>query len=206
MRKTVTKQNLNNFNPWAEPYQAGSAYTNSTTNPFGLQYNNQDQTNGTFDLNYNNVNSIINPFGLPVNNQNQMYNVPNLATNATQQQLTNADTNLVNNNNNANVNKAIKQNMPSYFNGTQEQWDALSNGEQQAQIVAGMGNKTPFEQYGSLASGVGSVMGGVAGLYGAYENSRYQKRQEAMQNRILNSEDANKSAFARAAGGTYIPA
>jgi hypothetical protein len=189
MRKTVTKQNLNNFNPWAEPYQAGSGYTNvnSTTNPFGLQYNNQDQTNGTFDLGYNNVNSVINPFGLPVNNQNQMYNVPNLVADTDQQQLTNANANLANNNNTQTNNNS-------------------NNLDSMLQKIADMNKKSPLEQYGSLASGVGSVMGGVAGLYGAYENSRYQKRQEAMQNKILNSEDANKSAFARAAGGTYIPA
>jgi hypothetical protein len=43
-------------------------------------------------------------------------------------------------------------------------------------------------------------------LYAAYENSQYHKRQEDLQNRMLASENANKSAFARAAGGTYIPA
>jgi hypothetical protein len=68
------------------------------------------------------------------------------------------------------------------------------------------GEKSGLEKYGGLASGIGSMMGGLAGLYAAYENSQYHKRQEDLQNRMLASENANKSAFARAAGGTYIPA
>jgi hypothetical protein len=69
--------------------------------------------------------------------------------------------------------------------------------------IAGMGQKSDWEKYGSIASGVGSALGGVAGLYGAYMNAKYQKDQAKMQKNMIRGDEANKSAFAKAAGGTY---
>lgn len=69
--------------------------------------------------------------------------------------------------------------------------------------IAGMGQKSDWEKYGSMASGVGSALGGVAGLYGAYQNAKYMKDQANMQKAMIRGDEANKSAFAKAAGGTY---
>jgi hypothetical protein len=97
-------------------------------------------------------------------------------------------------------------NMPANFNGTQEQWDTMTPDAQQKMTLGLMGQKSGWEQAGSTMSGIGSLAGGIAGLYGAYQNAEYQKRQEGMQNRLLAADNANKSAFAKAAGGTYVPA
>ena len=69
--------------------------------------------------------------------------------------------------------------------------------------IAGMGVKSDWEKYGSMASGVGTALGGVAGVYGAIQNAKYQKDQIKMQKDMIRGDEANKSAFAKAAGGTY---
>jgi hypothetical protein len=69
--------------------------------------------------------------------------------------------------------------------------------------IAGMGQKSDWEKYGSMASGIGSTLGGVAGIYGAVQNAKYQKDQTKMQKAMIRGDEANKSAFAKAAGGTY---
>jgi hypothetical protein len=88
------------------------------------------------------------------------------------------------------------------FNAEQSNLLADKNIAAQKQI-AEMGQKSDWEKYGSIASGVGSALGGVAGLYGAYMNAKYQKDQANMQKNMIRGDEANKSAFAKAAGGTY---
>jgi uncharacterized FlgJ-related protein len=88
------------------------------------------------------------------------------------------------------------------FNAEQSNLLADKNIAAQKQI-AEMGQKSDWEKYGSIASGVGSALGGVAGLYGAYMNAKYQKDQANMQKAMIRGDEANKSAFAKAAGGTY---
>jgi hypothetical protein len=88
-------------------------------------------------------------------------------------------------------------------------YNARANGEiadknnQTLKDVAQMGAKSDWEKYGSLASGVGTMAGGLAGIYGAYANAKYQKDQTKMQKAMIRGDEANKSAFAKAAGGTY---
>jgi hypothetical protein len=79
----------------------------------------------------------------------------------------------------------------------------LANGESEAMKIAKMGQKSDWEKYGSLASGVGTTLGGVAGIYGAVQNAKYMKDQANMQKAMIRGDEANKSAFAKAAGGTY---
>jgi hypothetical protein len=79
----------------------------------------------------------------------------------------------------------------------------LANGESEAMQIARMGQKSDWEKYGSMASGVGQFLGGAAGIYGVMENAKYMKDQAKMQKNIIRGDEANKSAFAKAAGGTY---
>ena len=71
--------------------------------------------------------------------------------------------------------------------------------ESEAMKIAKMGQKSDLEKYGSLASGIGSMAGGLAGVYGAYANAKYQKDQTNMQKAMIRGDEANKSAFAKAA-------
>ena len=56
-----------------------------------------------------------------------------------------------------------------------------------------------MEQFGQLASGASAL----AGIYGTMQNAKYLKDQTKMQKAMIRADDANKSAFAKAAGGTY---
>lgn len=56
-----------------------------------------------------------------------------------------------------------------------------------------------MEQFGQLASGASAL----AGIYGAVQNAKYLKDQTKMQKAMIRADDANKSQFAKAAGGTY---
>jgi hypothetical protein len=222
----------NNFKYWGQKKanawnnnQASNQYVDANgiaNNPYSLPTNN-NFNNPSAPQYYSNTNS---PFNLPSNdsgtfNQNQATTADGAPTMQSASQLPTTsqlptenmfgDVGTTGNNGMvvkklSTYNPVIPQNMPSNFNGTQQQWDSLTHEEQQAQTLASMGQKSGWEQAGGIASGVGSVMGGIAGLYGAYQNAEYQKRQEGMQRRVLNSENANKSAFAKASGGTYVPA
>jgi hypothetical protein len=103
----------------------------------------------------------------------------------------------------------------SFFNGTwsnpagytNEEWASLSPDEQ-AKLGA---NKSSIESGLGLASAGISAVGGLAGLYAAHANSKYNKgmldiskQQNQAQLAQLRANDANKSAFAKAAGGTYV--
>jgi len=95
----------------------------------------------------------------------------------------------------------------SWFNGSMSTPNGMSKAdfqalpiEQQAKL---MGGKTGWETLGSTMSGIGSMAGGLAGVYGAYANAKYQKDQTNMQKAMIRGDEANKSAFAKAAGGTY---
>ena len=95
----------------------------------------------------------------------------------------------------------------SWFNGSMSTPNGMSKAdfqalpiEQQAKL---MGGKTGWETLGSTMSGVGTMAGGLAGIYGAYANAKYQKDQTNMQKQMIRGDEANKSAFAKAAGGTY---
>jgi hypothetical protein len=216
----MSKPHNSSFNPWAT--QTPTSFINDSgvgINPYNLPTNNNFNNESAPQQYYNN--KFSNPFGLPISNPADTYNQNLTATTgpilqpqvASQLPTENmfGDFGTTGNNGagikkSSTYNPVIAQNMPSNFNGTQQQWDSLTHEEQQAQILASMGQKSGWEQAGGIASGVGSVMGGIAGLYGAYQNAEYQKRQENMQRRILNSENANKSAFAKASGGTYVPA
>jgi hypothetical protein len=222
----------NNFKIWGQKTtnawnnnQASNQYVDANgiaNNPYSLPTNN-NFNNPSAEQYYSNVNS---PFNLPSSNsdtfnQNQTTTADGAPTMQAASQLPTTpqtpsenmfgDLGTTGNNGmgvtkSSTYNPVIAQNMPSNFNGTLEQWRTLSPEDQQRQTLALMGQKSGWEQAGGIASGVGSVMGGIAGLYGAYQNAEYQKRQEGMQRRVLNSENANKSAFAKASGGTYVPA
>jgi len=103
------------------------------------------------------------------------------------------------------VQSAVVQDPMAVAKYNSEQSNLLADKNIAAQKdIAGMGQKSDMERYGSMASGVGSALGGVAGLYGAYMNAKYMKDQSNMQKNMIRGDEANKSAFAKAAGGTYI--
>ena len=75
--------------------------------------------------------------------------------------------------------------------------------ESEAMKIAKMGQKSDMEKYASVASGVAPVIGGLASLYSTIANAKYMKDQAKMQKNMIRGDEANKSAFAKAAGGTY---
>lgn len=80
-----------------------------------------------------------------------------------------------------------------------QEWNSMTP-EQRIQAGAQKSNlASGIEMAGQIAGGLGAG----AGIYGTLMNAKYQKKDLEMKKNIARAGEANTSAFAKAAGGTY---
>jgi len=131
--------------------------------------------------------SVVQPSVVPASSVADNYNYGGM----TQQDFTPMQT--------GNAQDTFWENLTRAGGYSAQEWNAMTP-EQRIQAGAQKSNlASGMEQFGQLAGGASAL----AGIYGTIQNAKYLKDQTKMQKNMIRSDDANKSQFAKAAGGTY---
>ena len=104
---------------------------------------------------------------------------------------------------------AVPSDANTFFNGSWTNPRGYTNEQMKnltpEQMIALKDAKSPLESAFGMAGNAGQFLGGIAGLYGQYQNAKLEKDKMNIAKQQQRAIDANTSAFARAAGGTYTP-